>query len=104
VDQDVKAVLEADVSVSANSTRSSEMYFYTSAEISGDPDRKVITKSHGPVSANKMKRLWKNSKIGASTLVWRQGIEEWSQISKLPDLHQFLDPEWDSDAESDASI
>lgn len=92
----IQAVIEAELDASASSSRSSKVYYYTTAEKAGTGS-KAKRKSHGPVSANQMKKLWRKSKIGAATLVWRQGIDDWKRIDALPDLNRLLDPEWDSD-------
>ena len=45
---------------------------------------------NGPLDTELMKVLWKNKTIDDSTLVWREGLEEWNEIVELPSLHELL--------------
>ena len=54
----------------------------------------------GPVRYSELKRLAKDGRIGAGTLYWRSGLEQWTSGSDLPELSRLWP--YDSDRGSTA--
>jgi len=44
----------------------------------------------GPLSADELYRHFHNGKIGPTTLLWREGMKEWRQLSRVPEINDSL--------------
>ena len=44
----------------------------------------------GPVDYQELRRLFRNGRISGRTLVWSEGMEDWSRIEELGELHEGL--------------
>ena len=47
----------------------------------------------GPHSVEDIESLFVTSQISASTLVWRKGLSQWSQLSETPEFWNLADDE-----------
>lgn len=45
----------------------------------------------GPVSFDHLKTLWQDSSINLQTLVWAEGMENWTKIKEVSDLSELLE-------------
>ncbi|MCR9245240.1 MAG: DUF4339 domain-containing protein [bacterium] len=41
----------------------------------------------GPVPASKLRLLWREGRVSDDTLVWRQGLSDWTAIADLPEFN-----------------
>ncbi len=53
-----------------------------------DGDRKV-----GPIGKNQFQSLIKTKKINAKTLVWQQGMANWTPANQVPELASMFGAE-----------
>ena len=44
----------------------------------------------GPVGFQDLRRLWREGDIGAATLVWTSGLEDWKALADVPELEDAL--------------
>ncbi len=44
----------------------------------------------GPVNFGELRRLWREGTVGATTLVWRESMDDWSALGAIPDLEEAL--------------
>ncbi|MFQ5655433.1 MAG: DUF4339 domain-containing protein [Planctomycetota bacterium] len=50
----------------------------------------VNTRQVGPLPLSRLEELWRQGRIGRSTLVWREEMSDWRRVSDLPDLERAL--------------
>ncbi|MBQ9598040.1 MAG: DUF4339 domain-containing protein [Bacteroidales bacterium] len=50
----------------------------------------VNGKQAGPISEAEMRKLVNNGTITMETLVWKQGLEQWSQAQFVPSVNKFF--------------
>jgi predicted Zn finger-like uncharacterized protein len=46
----------------------------------------------GPIPASSVKSRWESGEVGPDTLAWRPGMADWSAISSIPEMAQYLAP------------
>lgn len=44
---------------------------------------------HGPIAIEALRQLFLTSKISERTLIWRRGLQDWTPLCRIPELHQF---------------
>ena len=42
------------------------------------------------MKSNDLKKRWKKGKVSVHTLVWNEGMDEWTEVQELPDLLEML--------------
>lgn len=50
-------------------------------------------KQLGPVSFDIIKGAWKEGKIGPSTFLWSEGMENWKKLENLHEMKEYLSAE-----------